>query len=160
MQFFNNGTHCCLELRITIAEVFHSISVHMVAFHDGVYMRLYLTAKESLVVLAGLHHNGEVCQLRCTVIDVQTIDVVLYNACNCRSGINTISLIYLNEHVKHISQNVAAAGARVDAQNILWFQSFVLFTNRRKLSLNVGFLLCLFQIVLPLRFQCIVRMTF
>ena len=160
MQFADNGVHCFFQLSIAIAEIVHRIRVNVVTFNDGIHMWLHLATKESLVILASFHHNREVCKLCRTVVNIQSINIILYDARNCSSCIYTISLINLYKHIKHINQNVAAAGTRVDAQNILWFQGFVLFTNRSKLSLNIWFLLCLFQIVFPLRFQLIVWMTF
>lgn len=113
MQFTENGVHCFFQLSIAIAKIVHYIRIYVVTFNDSIHMWLYLAAKKSLIILARLHHNCKICKLCCTIVNIQTIDVILYDTCNSRSGINTISLINLNEHVKHISQNVATSGARI-----------------------------------------------
>ena len=114
--------------------------------------------QKPLIILTSLHHNSEITQLCGTVINIQTIKVIFHNAFDCRSGIHAIGFINLHKHIEHVCQNMTASGTRVDTPNILWFQRFVLFPDGIQLRLNLRFLFCFFQIILPLPFQVIIRM--
>ena len=116
--------------------------------------------QKTLIILTSLHHNSEITQLCGTVINIQTVKVIFHDACDCRSGIHAIGFINLHKHIEHICQNMTASGTRVDTLNILWFQRFVLFPDGIQLRLNLRFLFCFFQIIFPLPFQLIIRMTF
>ena len=80
MQFFDDGIHSHCELHITITEIVHRKFIYMIALHNGIYMGLNATAKETAVILTGFHHYRKVSQLCRTVINIQTIKIVLYNA--------------------------------------------------------------------------------
>ena len=149
MQFFNDGIHSCRELCIPIAEIVHGKFIYMIALYNSIHMGLNATAEEASVILTGFHHYRKVSQLCCTVINIQTINIVLYNACHCFTGGITVRFIYLHQHIKHIRKNMTGTGTWINNFQLIRCQRGVFLANLGKLCLHFRLLLSFFQIVVP-----------
>lgn len=84
-------------------------------------MGLELPAEEAGVVLPRLHHDGKIGKLRRTVVDVETVKVVLYDALHGVAAAVAVGFVNLHEHVEHINEDMTAAHAGVDAADSLRF---------------------------------------
>ena len=149
MQFFDNGVHCSCELRIAITEIVHCEFIYMIALHDGIHMGLNATAKETAVILAGFHHYRKISQLCRTVINIQTVKIILHNTCYCFTGSIAVGFINLHQHIKHIRKDMTGTGAWVNDFQLIRCQCGVFLANLGKLCLHFRLLLSFFQIVVP-----------
>ena len=156
MQFADNNIHSLFQLGISIAEILHSKLVRMVTFHNGIHMGLYATAEETAVILACFHHYRKICKLCRTVVNIQTVDVILHNACHRLTGGIAVGFINLHQHIEHIRKDMTGTGARVDHFQLFWCECGVFFADFRQLCLYFRLLLGFFQIVMPF---CIFRVT-
>ena len=127
---------------------------------NGEYIRLNMAAEPAAVILPRFHHDGEVRQLRGAVVYVQTPQVFGDDAGYRLAGGNAVGLINLYKRVEQDTEDVPAALTGIDAEDILRLDGGVAFANFRQLRLDSGFLLGLFQIILPLTLQFIVRVSF
>ena len=121
----------------------------MVALHNSIYMGLNATAKEAAVILTGFHHYRKVSQLCRTVINIQTIKIILHNACHCFTSGIAVGFINLHQHIKHISKNMTRTRARVNDLQPIRCQCGVFLADFSQLCLYFRFLLGFFQIVVP-----------
>ena len=149
MQFSDDGIHSGCELHIAITEIVHHKFIYMVALHNCIHMGLNATAKEAAVILTGFHHYRKVSQLCCTVINIQTVKIVLYNACHCFTGGITVGFIDLHQHIKHICKDMTGTGTWVNDFQLIRCQCGVFLANLGKLRLYFWLLLSFFQIVVP-----------
>ena len=149
MQFADDSIHSRRELHIAITEIIYCKFVYMVALHNSIYMGLNATAKESAVILAGFHHYRKVSQLYRTVINIQTIKIVFYNACHRFTGSIAVGFINLHQHIKHIRKDMTGTGAWVNDFQLIRCQRGVFLANLGKLCLHFRLLLSFFQIVVP-----------
>ena len=77
-----------------------------------------LTVKDTAIVLPCFHHHGKIRQLIGTVINVQTVNVVLQNAlCSITLAV-TGTLINLHQYIKGVYQDMAGPHAGVDELDI------------------------------------------
>ena len=121
----------------------------MVALHNSVHMGLNATAEEAAVILTCFHHYRKVSQLCRTVINIQTVKIVLYNACHRFTGGIAVGFINLHQYVKHICKDMTGTGAWVNDFQLIRCQCGVFLTNFCKLCLHFRLLLSFFQIVVP-----------
>ena len=149
MQFFDDGIHCGCELHIAVTEIIHREFIYMVALHNSIYMGLNAAAKEAAVILTGFHHHRKVSQLCRTVINIQTIKIVLHNTCHCFTGSIAVGFINLHQHIKHIRKNMTGTGAWVNNFQLIWCQCSIFLTDFGQLFLHFWLLLGFFQIVVP-----------
>ena len=149
MQLFNDGVHSNCELHIAITEIVHSEFIYMIALHNGIYMGLNATAEEAAVILTCFHHYRKVSQLCRTVINIQTIKIVLYNACHCFTSSIDVRFINLHQHIKHIRKNMTGTRAWVNNFQLIRCQCGIFLANLGKLCLYFLLLLGFFQIVVP-----------
>jgi len=149
MQFFDDGIHSRCEFHISIAEIVHSKFIYMIALHDGIHMGLNATAEEAAVILTGFHHYRKISQLCRTVINIQTVKIVLHNACHRFTGGIAIGFINFHQHIKHICKDMTRTGAWVNDFQLIRCQCGVFFANLCKLCLRFRLLLGFFQIVMP-----------
>ena len=121
----------------------------MVALHDGIHMRLNATAKEATIILTCFHHYRKVSKLCRTVINIQTVNIILHNTCHCFTSGIAIGFINLHQDIKHICENMTRTGAWVNDFQLIRCQCGVLLANLGKLCLHFWLLLGFFQIVVP-----------
>ena len=131
----------------------------MVAFRNRINMGLNTTAEEPAVILTSLYHHRKIGKLSRTVVNVQTVQVILDNACHCFTSGETVCFVNLHQHIKHICQDVTGTAARVNALDLLRCDSRIFLANLVKPSLYIRFLFRFVQIVFPLGFQFIIRMS-
>ena len=122
MQFANNAIHSGCELCITITEIVYSKFIYIVALYNGIHLGLNATSEEATVILTSFHHYCKISQLCRTVINVQTVKVIFYNACHCFTGSITIRLINLHQYIKHINKNMTGTGAGIYNLQLFWYQ--------------------------------------
>ena len=92
-------------------------------------MAAVFTVKDTTVVLPCFHHHCKIRQLIGTVINVQTVDVVLQNAfCSITLAV-TGTLVNLHQHIKGVYEDMAGTHAGVDELDVFRVQGGVLFTN-------------------------------
>ena len=131
-----------------------------VALLDCHHIRLNPTAEKATVILPRFHHHGKIGKLRRTIVDVQSIEIVLQNRSRCLTSRISIVLVNPHKHVKHIAKNMSTPHAGIDAANILRLELGVFFSHLGKLFLDRLFLLGFGEIVFPLALQTFVRMAF
>ena len=111
------------------AKIFQVRTVDTVALLDGIDMAAVFTVKDTAVVLPCFHHHCKIRQLIGTVINVQTVDVVLQNAfCSITLAV-TGTLVNLHQHIKGVYEDMAGTHAGVDELDVFRVQGGVLFTN-------------------------------
>ena len=121
----------------------------MVALHNSIHMGLNATAKESAVILTGFHHYRKISQLCRTVINIQTVKIILYNACNCFTGGIAVGFINLHQHIKHVCKNMTRTRTWIYDFQLIRCQFGIFLTNPSQLCLHFRLLLGFFQIVVP-----------
>ena len=121
----------------------------MITLHNSIHMGLDATAKEATVILTCFHHYRKVSQLCSTVINIQTVKIVLYNACHCFTSGIAVGFINLHQHIEHIRKDMTGTGAWVDNFQLIRCQCSVFLANLNKLCLHFRLLLGFFQIVVP-----------
>ena len=121
----------------------------MVALHNSIHMWLNATAKESTVILTGFHHYRKISQLCRTVINIQTIKIVLHNTCHCFTGSIAVGFINFHQHIKHICKDMTGTRAWVNDFQPIRCQRCVFLAGLGKLRLYFRLLLGFFQIVVP-----------
>ena len=149
MQFADNVIHSLFQPGIPIAEILHSKFVHMVALHNGIHMGLNATAEKAAVILTGFHHYRKVCKLCRTVVNIQSINIILHYACHRFAGSITIGFINFHQHIEHIRKDMTGTGAWVNGFHLFRCQCCVFLVNLGKLCLYFRLLLSFFQIVMP-----------
>ena len=115
-------------------------------------MRLNATGEYAAVILPCLHHDSKIGKLRCTVINIETVEVVFKNALRSVPLAIPACLINLHQHIKGIDKNMTTAHAGVDDLDVFDIQRGVLVLNLVKL---LAYFLRLFrfgQIILPAHF--------
>jgi len=123
-------------------------------------IRLYSKSQKSSVIGTGFHHNCKIGKLECTIIYIQSVNIVLDNTlCSIPLAIS-IAFIDLHQNIKGIHKNVTAAHARINYLDFFRFDIFIFFPNRFQLFLNIRFLLCLIKVVFPSPFQFFILMSF
>ena len=113
IQFADDRIHDRFQLGIPITEILHRKLVYMIALHNGIHMGLNATVEEPAVVLACFHHHCKVSQLCRTVINIQTIDVILHNTCHRFTGSIAIRFINLHQYIEHIRKDMTRTRAWV-----------------------------------------------
>ena len=121
----------------------------MTTLRNGIHMWLNTTTEESAVILTCLHHYRKVSQLRRTVINIQTIKIVLHNTCHCFTCGIAIGFINLHQHIKYIRKNMTRTAAWVNDFQLIRCQCGVFLPNLSQLCLNFCLLFGLFQIIVP-----------
>ena len=149
VQIRNKRIYSSFQFLASIRKEINHIRIKMIALHDGVDMRLDSARKEPAVILAGLHHHGKIGELRCTFVDIQTIEIVLDNTRYRVTGCVSIRFINLHQHIEHVADYVAAAHTGIDSSDILGFQCRILLVNIVQLFLNIWILLGIVKIVFP-----------
>jgi len=149
MQFADNGIHSGCELHIAVTEIVHSEFIYIVTLCNSIYMGLNSTAEEAAVILTGFHHYRKVSQLCRTVINIQSVKIILHNACHCFTGSIAIGFINLHQDIKHIRKDMTGTGAWVNDFQLIRCQRGVFLTDFSQLYLHFRLLLGLFQIVVP-----------
>ena len=115
-------------------------------------MRLNATGEYAAVILPCLHHDSKIGKLRCTVINIETVEVVFKNALRSVPLAIPACLINLHQHIKGIDEDMTAAHAGVDDLDVFDIQRGVLVLNLVKL---LAYFLRLFrfgQVILPTHF--------
>ena len=115
-------------------------------------MRLDAAREDAAVILTRLHHDCKIGKLRCTIINVQTVKVVLKNALCCIALAITVCLVNLHQYIEGIDEDMSAAHTRINHLDFLHIQRGVLVLNLIKL---LAYFLRLFrfgQIILPAHF--------
>ena len=150
IQQIVEGVPVCLR----VEKVAHLVLVgtaHPVGFLNVVHSGLGdgLAVKEAAVVLAGLHHHGEIGKLRRTLVDVQTKEVVFQNGAHGLPLGVAVVQIDLHQHIKQVAQDMAAAHAGVDDLELFRLHFGVLGADILQLLLHLRLLRGLVQIILP-----------
>ena len=159
VQFADDGIHSRCELRIAITEIVHSKLICMIALRNGIHMGLNAAAEEAAVILTGFHHDREIRQLCRAVINVQAVQIVLHNACHRFTGGIAVGFINLHQYIEHIRKNMTGTGARVNHFQLIRCQGGVFLADFSQLCQYFRLLLGFFQIVFPLGFQFVIRMS-
>ena len=133
------------------AEVLQLITIDGIALLDGIHMRLDVFFQDHAVVLSGFHKHGKVRQLISSVIDIKSIYIVFQDASGCISLGISIFPIDLHQHIKQIYKDMATALAGIDTKDILRCQALTFRTDLYQLRLHFRFLLCLRQVIFPLK---------
>ena len=107
-----------------------------IAFRNLKDMRLNIAGEETPIVLACFHHHGEVRQLRCTTVNIETEKVILYDLrSRITLGISVLH-IYLHQYIKSIDEEVTGADTGIEGGNILRSDFLVDCLYRPVLRLN------------------------
>ena len=112
-------------------------------------MGLNATAEESAVILTGFHHYCKISQLCRTVINIQTVKIILYNTFHRFTGGISVGFINLHQHIKHIRKDMTRTGAWVNDFQLVRCQCGIFLTDFSQLCLYFRLLLGFFQIVVP-----------
>ena len=149
MQFTDNGIHSRCELHISIAEIIQNEFIYMITLYNSIHMGLNATAEETAVILTSFHHYRKVSQLCRTVINIQSVKIILHNACHRFTGSIAVRFINLHQHIKHICKNMSGTGAWINDFQLIRCQCGVFLANLSQLCLYFRLLLGFFQIVVP-----------
>ncbi len=120
-----------------------------VALRDGHEVRMHAAREDARVNLACLHHHGEIGQLVGTLVDVETVEIVLEDELRNLTARIARLRIDLREHGKGIDENMAAAHAGVDEADILGTHALRGLADGGELPRDRRLLLRLGQIVAP-----------
>ena len=99
----------------------------MVALVNGIHVRLDTARQQAAVVLPRLHHYREIRKLCCTVVNIQTVQIVFENALRGFALAPACRGVNLHEHIKCVHQNMTRAHARVDHLDLLRLDGRVFF---------------------------------
>ena len=159
MQFTDDGFHSCFPLGIAITEILKCIFIiifmlfpiliSMSALCNGIHMRLNATAEKAAIILTPFHHHCKICQLICSPVNIQTINIMLYDFKRCFPLIVSCTFINIHQHIEHCNQDMSTSHTWIDTGNICRLQFFVGGTDFCQFYINSFFLLCLWKIIFP-----------
>ena len=163
-QVVEDAVHSQGQGRVALGKVGQGVGVYPAALPDGIHMGLgdggvavlIPPGQETAVILAGLHHHRKIGQLGGAVVNVQAVEVVLDDAGHRFPGGIAVAGINLHQHIKEIHQNVAAAGAGVDALDLVRGEGGVLLADGGQLGFHRRLLGGFLQIILPAGFQSVI----
>ena len=140
-----------------ISHIF--VILYAIAFLYRTQIRLYTKSQKSSVIGTCFHHDCKICKLKCSIIYIQTENIILYNTLCCIPLAISIALINLHQHIKCIYQNMTTTHTRINNLYFLRLNILIFFPDGSKLFRYIRFLLCLVQIILPFIFEVIVLVS-
>ena len=133
------------------------ISIDFITLRNRIYFRFWLSissTQKPSVISTTFHHNRKVCQLICSLVNIQSMNIMLYNFKCCFSLVISGTFIDIHQYIKHCNQDMSTSHAWINAGDISRFQIFVCGTDFCQFYINIFFLLCLRKIVFPSESFC------
>ena len=78
------------------------MNIHVITLSNRIDMRLNSSGKDTPVILTSLHHHGKVSELRSTIVNVQTKEVILKDTLRCIALAVAIIFVHLHQNIKGI----------------------------------------------------------
>ena len=123
-------------------------------------MGLNPAREQAPVILPRLHHHRKVGKLRRTVINVETVEIILEDALRRLTLIPTGRGINLHQHIESVDKDMTAAHAGVDDLDLFRLDGLVFLPELGKLRFYLRLLFGFVQIVFPAVVQFGIGVTF
>ena len=133
------------------------IPIDFITLYNRIDFRLRLavsSTQEASVITTPFHHNCKVRQLICSLVNIQSMNVVFYNRKCCFSFVISSTFIDIHQDIEHCDQDMPTSHTWINTGNVCWFQVFICGTDFCQFQINSFFLLCLRKIVFPSESFC------
>ena len=133
------------------------IPIDFITLYNRIDFRFWFSissSQEPSIVSTTFHHNCKICQLICSLVYIQSMNIMLYNLKRCFSLVISGAFIDIHQYIKHSAQDMSTSHAWINTGNVCWFQVFICSTDFRQFYINSLFLLCFWKIIFPSKFLC------